>query len=165
MGREIRRIKLIVAQAKCLKCGFERTLYFTSDDMYGERVVSTKSGKYCAYVNLLNENIMKELEGYCEESFYKRNVNISKNELARIASSIYGITCDDIFDEKIDTMPNTKCVNCNEGVMVENRKYGEQLVEVEVLEVSHNFWESLDKHIKRNKVKKELVRQGYLDNK
>lgn len=158
------RIKLIVAHAKCLKCGFERTLYFTSDNMYGERVVSTKSGKYCAYVNLLNENIVQELEEYCVECFSKKKVNISKNRLARIVSNIYGITCDDIYNEKIDTMPNAKCVNCNEETLVENKEYGERLVEVEALEATHDFWESLDKDAKRNEVKKELVRQGYLEN-
>lgn len=31
-----------------------------------------------------------------------------------------------------------------------------------VLEVTHNSWGNLDKDVKRNKVKKELVRQGCL---
>lgn len=160
MRRE--RIRLIVAQAKCLKCGFERMLYFTSDNMYGERIVSTKSGKHCAYVNLLNENIIQELESYCEEIFFKKNVKVSKSELTRIASNIYGITCDDICNEEIDTMPNTKCAKCSEGTMVENEEYGERLVDVEAIEATHIFWERLDKTTRRNKVKKELVRQGYL---
>lgn len=157
----MRKIKLIVAYAKCSKCEFERKLYFTSGNMYGERVVSTKSGKYCAYVNLLNENVIQELERYCLECFAKRQVNVTKNKLARIVPNIYGITCDDIFNEKIDTMPNIKCVNCNNGIMVENKEYGEQLIEVDALEVTHCFWEKLDKDGKRNEVKKELIRQGY----
>lgn len=163
MRKEMMRIKLIVAHAKCLNCGFERTLYFTSNDMYGERVVSTKSGKYCAYVNLLNENILQELEQYCTECFSEKGINLTKSKLARVAPNIYGITCDDLFEEKVDTTPNTKCVNCNVGKMVELEEYGEKLTEVEVLEVTHNFWWSLDKDTKKNMVKKELVRQGYLD--
>lgn len=163
MKKEMIRIKLIVAYAKCSKCGFERKLYFTSDNMYGERVVSTKSGKYCGYVNLLNENIIQELEEYCVEIFSEKEVNISKSKLARIISNIYGITCDDIFDEKVDTTPNTKCVNCSEGTMVENKKYGERLIEVEALEVTHYFWGNLDKEAKKSEIKKELIRQGYLE--
>lgn len=161
----MRKIMLIVAYAKCSKCEFERKLYFTSGNMYGERVVSTKSGKYCAYVNLLNENIIHELEMYCVECFAEKQVNVSKSKLARIVSNIYGITCDDIFDEKIDTMPNTKCVNCSDGTMVENKECGEQLVEVDALEVTHDFWGNLDKEAKRNEVKKELIRQGYFSSK
>lgn len=162
MRKEMIRMKLIVAHAKCLKCGFERTLYFTSNNMYGERVVATKSGKYCAYVNLLNENIVQELEKYCVECFFEKKINVSKNKLARIVSNIYGITCDDIFGEEVDTTPNTKCVNCSEGKMVENKEYGERLTEVEALEVTHISWENLDKDAKKNKVKEELLRQGYL---
>ena len=157
----MRIIKLIVAYAKCSKCGFERKLYFTSGNMYGERVISTKSGKYCAYVNLLNENIVQELGAHCVECFAEKQVNVSKSKLARIVSNIYGITCDDIFDEKIDTMPNTKCVNCSYGTMVENKECGERLVEVDALEVTHDFWEDLDKDAKRNEVKNELIRQEY----
>lgn len=156
-------IKLVVARAKCLNCGFERILYFTSNDMYEERVVSTKSGKYCAYVNLLNENIIQELEQYCTECFSEKGIDLTKSKLARAASNIYGITCDDLLEEKVDTMSSTKCVNCNAGKMVELKEYGEKLTEVEVLEVTHNFWRSLDEDSKKNVVKKELVRQGYLD--
>ncbi len=131
--------------------------------MYGERVVSTKSGKYCAYINLLNENIVQELEVYCVECFTEKQSNVSKSKLARIISNIYGITCDDIFGEKIVTTPNTKCINCGNGTMVENKECGERLEEVDVLEVTHDFWEDLDKDDKRNEVKKELIRQGYLE--
>ena len=160
----MRRMKLIVAHAKCSKCGFERTLYFTEGNIYGERVVSTKSGKYCAYVNLLNDDIMQELDKYCAECFREKKIIISKGKLARIISSIYGITCDEIFDEKIDTTPNPKCINCGERTMVENKEFGEQLIEVELFEVTHYFWKNLDEHEKRYMVKKELFRQGYLEN-
>lgn len=162
MKKEVMRIKLIVAHAKCLKCGFERTLYFTSDNMYGERVVSTKSGNYCAYANLQNENIIQELEKYCIEYFSEKKINISKNKLARIISNIYGITCDDIFEEKIDTTSNTKCINCCEGIMVENKEYGERLMEVEVPKVTHYFWGNLDKDAKKDQIEKELIRQGWV---
>lgn len=156
--------KLSVVHAKCPQCGFERIVYFTSDSTYGERVVSTKSGKHCAYVNLFEESIGKELEAYCEEYFSEKRVSLSGSRLSRIASSIYGITCDNIFGEKVDTTPNTKCPGCNNGTMVEDKDYGEQLAEVEVSEVTHDFWNGLDKDAKRNEVKKELARQGYSGN-
>ena len=161
MKKEIIRIRLIVTRAVCSRCGFERILYFTSDNMYGERVVSTKSGKYCAYVNLLNENVIQELEKYCTEYFLERKINLSKNKLGRIVSNIYGITCDNICDEKIDTIPNTKCAKCCEGTMKEDQEYGERLMEVEALKVTHFFWESLDENARRNEIEKELFRQRY----
>lgn len=51
------KLKLTIAPGKCLNCGYERILYFTSDYTYGERIVSTQSGMFCAYANLLGDNI------------------------------------------------------------------------------------------------------------
>lgn len=95
-------MKLIVTHAKCSKCKMERILYFTHDFTYGERIVSTKSGRQCAYVNLLNENIAQELEKYCAEIFSQNGIGVVSSKLARITSCIYGIACDDINGEKID---------------------------------------------------------------
>ena len=39
------KIKTYCCTWKMLKLGTERILYFTSNDTYGERIVSTKSGK------------------------------------------------------------------------------------------------------------------------
>lgn len=67
MDNRMIKIKLTVAHGKCLNCGTERILYFISNATYGERIVSTKSGKKCAYANILGENIIQELEKYCVE--------------------------------------------------------------------------------------------------
>ena len=157
------KFKLIVAHAKCSNCNIERILYFNSNYTYGERIVSTKSGKQCAYANLLSENIVQEVEKYCTELYLKNNINISSNKLARIVSSIYGITCDDINGEKIDTISNTKCPNCLKKNLVEDDNYGEQLMEIEAFEVTHYSWEKLGDNEKKEKVYKELIRQGYLE--
>ncbi len=156
------KLKLTVVHGRCLNCGAERILYFTTNSAYGERIVSTKSGKQCAYANLLCENIVQELEKYCAELCLKNGINISSSKLARIVSSIYGITCDAIDGEKIDTIPNTKCPNCLERKLVEDDKFGEQLEEIEALGVTHNSWEKLEDNEKKEKVNRELVRQGYL---
>lgn len=157
------KFKLTVAHGKCLKCGTERILYFTSNATYGERVVFTKSGKKCAYANLLSENIMQELEKFCTELCLENGISISSSKLARIVSSIYGITCDDVDSEKIETISNTKCPNCLERKLVENNNYGEQLTEIEAVEVTHNSWEMLGDNERKEKVKRELIRQGYLE--
>lgn len=157
------KLKLTVVHARCSNCGTERILYFTSNYTYGERIVSTKSGKRCAYVSLLSENIVQELEKYCTELYLENNISISSNKLVRIISSIYGITCDDINGEKIDTIPNTKCPNCLEKNLVEDNNYGEQLTEIEAFEVTHYSWEKLGDNEKKEKVYKELIRQGYLE--
>lgn len=157
------KLKLIVAHAKCSNCGTKRILYFTSDYTYGERIVSTKSGKRCAYVNLLNEKIVQELEKYCVELCLENGINISSIRLSKIISSIYGITCDDISGETIDTIPNTKCPNCLERKLVEDDNYGEQLIEIEAVEVTHNSWKMLGDSERKEKVNGELIRQGYLE--
>lgn len=156
------KLKLTVAHAKCSNCGTERILYFTSGYTYGEKIVSTKSGKQCAYANLLNENIVQELKRYCAELCLENGMNISSIKLGKIISSIYGITCDEIDGEKIDTIPNTKCPNCLERKLAEDDNYGEQLTEIEAVEVTHNSWKMLGNNERKEKVNEELVRQGYL---
>ncbi len=163
MDNRMIKFKLIVAHGKCLNCGTERILYFTPNATYGERIVSTKSGKKCAYANILNENIIQELEKYCVELCSKNGINISSNKLPRIVSSIYGITCDEVDGEKIDTIPNTKCPNCLQRKLVEDDKFGEQLKEIEAFKVTHNSWEMLKDNERKEKIKRELIRQGYLE--
>ncbi len=162
MNNRMIKVTLTVAHGKCLNCGTERILYFTSNATYGERIVSTKSGKKCAYANILSENTIQELENYCAELCLKSGISISSSKLARIVSNIYGITCDEIDGEKIDTIPNTKCPNCLERKLVEDDKFGEQLKEVEVFEVTHNLWEMLGDNERKEKINQELMRQGYL---
>lgn len=157
-----KKMKLFSSHAKCLNCETKRILYFNTHFTYGERIVSTKSGKQCAYANLLNENIVQELQKYCTALYLENGINILSNRLARIISNIYGITCDDINGEKIDTIPNAKCPNCLEKKLVEDKNYGEQLVEIDALEVTHHSWEKLNENQKKEKVYRELVRQGYL---
>lgn len=163
MDNKKMELKLIVTHAKCSNCGTERILYFTSNNLYGERIVFTKSGKRCAYVNLFSEGIVQELEKYCKELCLENGINISSNKLPQIVSSIYGITCDEIDGEKIDTIPNTKCPNCLERRLVEDKDYGEQLTVVEADEVTHNSWEKLGVNERKEKVNGELHRQGFLE--
>lgn len=163
MDNRMIKFKLIVAHGKCLNCGTERILYFTSNATYGERIVSTKSGKKCAYANIFSENIIQELERYCTELCLENGISISSSKLARIVSSIYGITCDEVGGEKIDTIPNTKCPDCLERKLVEDDKFGEQLQEIEAFEVTHNSWEKLEDNERKEKIKRELIRQGYLE--
>lgn len=163
MDNRMIKLKLTVAHGKCLNCGTERILYFTSNATYGERIVSTKSGKKCAYANILSENIIQELKKYCTELCLENGISISSRKLARIVSSIYGITCDEIDGEKIDTIPNTKCPNCLERKLVEDDKFGEQLKEIVAVEVTHNSWEMLKDNERKEKINQELRRQGYLE--
>ena len=82
------KLKLTIAHGKCLNCGYERILYFTSDYTYGERIVSTQSGMFCAYANLLGDNIMQELEKSCEELYNENEIKIPSAGLKRIISNM-----------------------------------------------------------------------------
>ena len=162
MDKKMIKFKLIVARGKCSTCGFERILYFTPDNTYGERIVSTKDGKYCAYADLFNENVIQELEKYCINIFLAKGTNVSTNKLKRMVTNIYGITCDNINGEQIDTLPNGRCTNCLEGRLEENKEFGEKLMEIEVPNITHYKWEILDEEMRNKEVNRELIRQGYV---
>lgn len=66
------------------------------------------------------------------------------------------------YGEKIDTIPNTKCPDCIEGKLVEDDKFGEQSKEIEEIEVTHHSWEMLGDNERKEKINRELIRQGYL---
>lgn len=55
-----------------------------------------------------------------------------------------------------------KCPNCLERKMVEDDKFGEQLKEVEAVEVTHNSWRTLEDSEQKERIKEELIRKGYL---
>lgn len=156
------KVKLTVAYAKCSNCGFERTLYFMSDNSYGERVVSTKNGCLYAYANLLDEQIIPELFELSKEVFSSMHIVMTESKMKRIVSNIYGITCDEICDEIIDNTPNWKCNNCSNGKMEEDKLFGEKLMEIEMPFVTHYKWNIMNTDGKKQVIIKELTLQKYI---
>lgn len=155
-------MKLTLAHVKRSKCGFERILYFTPGNWYGERVVSTKDGKLCAYANLMKEITIQRLDEIYIDIFKKENINISKNKRGRIVSQIYSITCDDIDGQKVDNTLSLKCCNCLGGEMEEDKEFGEKVMDIQMPYVTHKAWNLLDYSQKEYKVKSELINQGYM---
>ena len=149
------KVKLTVAYAKCDKCGFRRMLYFMCDYSYGERIIVTKSGEKCAYVNLLEENITNEISTFCKDIFKDKNVTVSPVKMGRIVSTIYPITCDVIDGEDVDCTVNYKCNNCKEGKMVEDSSFGEKIETIEMPLVTHIAWNE-----KNDTQKKQLDRKS-----
>lgn len=47
--------------------------------------------------------------------------------------------------------------------MVEDNKFGEQLKEIEAVEVTHNSWEMLEDNERKERLNQEMKRQGYLE--
>ena len=164
MKNIIRKFKLFVVHGRCTKCGTQRIMYFTNDVIYGERIVSTKDGSKCAYVDLINEGITDELKVICTELILNESNDTYKNKISKIVSNIYGITCDEIDGDMIDTIPNTKCPNCGQRTMEEMPEYGERLISHELSEVTHDTWSKLNIEERKSKVQAELVRQGYIKN-
>jgi len=155
-------VKLTLAHARCSKCGYERILYFMSDYSYGERIISTEDGKLCAYVNLLEEKIIPEVEEICKGIFSEMNIEISKNNLGRIVSKMYIITCDKLGGQDIDSTPSWKCSNCLDGEMKEDKLFGEKIMEIEMPYITHEEWDSLNKDRKKQLIEDELKKQDYL---
>lgn len=145
-------VKLTVAYAKCDKCGFRRKLYFMSDFSYGERIIVSKSGERCAYVNLLEENITNEISTLCKGIFIEKNITISPVKMGRIVSTIYPITCDMIDGEEVDVTVNYKCNSCKAGKMVEDSSFGERIETIEMPLVTHIAWNK-----KNDMQKKQLI--------
>ena len=46
--------------------------------------------------------------------------------------------------------------------MVEDDNFGEQIKEIKAFEVTHNSWEMLGYNERKEKINRELFRQGYL---
>lgn len=158
-----KNIKLTVAYANCTNCGFQRKLYFLSNFSYGERIVTTKNGEYCAYVNLLNEDLTEELTTICKYILEKKEIEMSNNKIGRMISNIYPIVCDDIEGIKVENTPNWKCPNCTNGKMEDNKKYGEKLTEMEIPIVTHDTWREMNMQQKLILVEKEMKIQGYIN--
>lgn len=164
MNSEKMIITGIVAHGICSKCGTKRILYFTPDgmNMYGERVVSTRSGNHFAYVNLLSETIIPEIDDYCHQKFKEKEINYSETKIGRIVSDIYGVSCDKIENENVDTIPPIRCPNCMECTMVEEKEFGEQIQKIEMDNVTHDYWNSLSSEERKKRVFVELKRQRYI---
>lgn len=157
------KVKLIVAHAKCINCGFERTLYFLPNNSYGERIVSTNNGEHCAYANLLEDNIIEELTTICKNILNNNRIFLSTNILGRVVSNIYPITCDNIAGMKISSTAYWKCPICLSEKIEEDKEYGEQLNEMEIQYVSHDMWQKSDMQQKIKYVEHEMKVQGYIN--
>ena len=158
MNNEKININLTVARVRCSKCGHERIIYFMPDYSYGERIISTKDGKLCAYANLFEEKIIPEVEEICKGIFSERNIDISKNKLGRIVSKMYTLTCDKLGGEDIDSTPNWKCNNCLDGEMEDDKVFGEKIMEVEMPYITHEVWNLLKSDRKKQLIEKELIK-------
>lgn len=156
------QLKLIVSKGKCSICNHERILYFTYNNVYGEKIITDKDGIMCAYADLFEENIVQELNELCKQIFQEQKVDLSNSRLMRIVSNIYGITCDSIDGKEMFSISNTKCTNCLEGKMIEDKFFGERKEVVLASKVTHMKWNNVNSVDKKKYVVKELMRQKYI---
>ena len=143
-------------KVKCEKCGFERVIYSGTESAYGERLIQTVTGKYCAYAYILDDGIMDELREYCSEYFFP--VKLDNWRIADIASRIYAVTCDEIYDEIFDTSKLTVCPRCGSN-MAEDKHYGERMEMMNIPVITHNVWNSLRREKKVAKIQEEIINQ------
>lgn len=146
-------------RGKCPKCGALRVQYWSSGFLFGEILVSTRSGEHCAYAYLLEEKIIPELTEYCTELFAEKDVRIDEYEFSSVISSIYGITCDDLEGQRVDSIRNALCPHCADVELQKDKEYGEKEQLLVLPLVSHCAWDKLSEAEKKQKVYQELLRQ------
>ncbi len=161
MNKNLITVKVRIEEALCKQCGEKKSFYYLSDYSYGERLVMTKDLKYYAYVNLIEDKAFDELEKYIKLILECYNITLSEKLLAKCINNLFGITCDAINNQPIDTASrDDKCLSCGNDNFGQN--ISEAIEDIEIPSVTHMQWDRLNEDEKINVIKKELKKQNYL---
>lgn len=157
------KIKVRKEVVLCSKCGNKKELNYLSDFAYGEQLILIKGGTEYAYVNLLEDEVYKEVNTLLSQILQENNILFSKSQFADCISNIFGITFDKIDNEEIDTsIEDEKCSICGSEEFEPNLIEPEQIIEIEVPVITHILWKALSDVEKVKIIKKELIKNKYI---
>lgn len=154
-------VKVRREDALCTKCGAKKSFYYLTDFSYGESLVQTSDSKYCAYVNLIEDEVFDELEKYIKLILQSNKLNLSEKIFGKCLNNLFGITCDAIKDELVDTASrDDRCLSCGNSDFGQNIYEGVEDIELPI--VTHTAWSKLNEYEKMSIIKEELKKQNYL---
>lgn len=163
MDKNIIAVRVRKEDALCKQCGKKKSFYYLSDYSYGERLVMTKDFKCYAYANLIEDKAFQELEKYIKLILECYNTTLSEKLLAKCINDLFGITCDYIKNQPINTASrDDKCLFCGNSDFGQN--ISEAIEDVEVPVVTHIVWDRLNEDEKIGLIKKELKSRNILLN-
>lgn len=161
MNKNIIAVKVRKEEALCKQCGRKKSFYYLSDYSYGERLVMTKDLKCYAYVNLIEDKAFEELEKYIRLILECHNITLSEKLLAKCINDLFGITCDDIKNQPVDTaIRDDKCLSCGNSDFGQN--ISESIEDIEMPVVMHIVWDRRNEDEKISLIKEELKKQNYI---
>ena len=161
MNKNILAVRVRKEEALCIQCGKIKSFYYLSDYSYGERLVMTKDFKCYAYANLIEDKAFEELDKYIRLILECHNITFSEKILAKCINDLFGITCDYIKNQPVDTASrDDKCLFCGNSEFGQN--VSEAIEDIEIPVVTHIVWDRLNEDEKISVIKKELKKQNYL---
>ncbi len=162
----IKRIKLKVRKEEgvCKKCGEIKKFYYLSDFSYGEKLILIKNGKDYAYVNLFEDDALENLNEITNSVLEKYNVTLNRMMFAECINKLFGLTCDMIDNELVDTSNcNKKCKHCGYDKFSFGNDLKEAIIDIEIPVVTHLRWNSLNDADKLKSVENELRKLNYIN--
>ena len=132
--------------------------YYLSDFSYGERLVLFHNGMSYAYINLLEDDVYNDFIDKVKSILNLHQKDFSEEKLQNIINHIFGMTCDRIQESEIDfAMNHKKCIYCAADDFEDLMAEPEKIICVEMPNVTHHAWKTLDDAKKVQRIEKALM--------
>lgn len=127
----------------CKKCKHKVEFLYISDFSYGERLVLYNNGKKYAYINLLKDEAYNQINEGVETILQEYKKSMTKEKEQEIVNMTFKIACDNINGSEVDFIGNRKCDYCESEEVEDLLVEPEQIVNVDIPEITHNNWNML----------------------
>lgn len=136
----------------CRKCKHKVEFLYISDFSYGERLALYDNGKKYAYINLLKDEIYNQFVEEIEIILQEKKENIGKEKEQEIVDMTFKIACDKINGSEVDFICNRKCEHCESEEVEDLLVEPEQIVCIDMPEITHNNWNTLSGEERRQTI-------------
>jgi hypothetical protein len=157
MEKKIVKIKVRKEVTLCLKCKREKVFFYLSDYSYGQRLIKFCKGTKYAYVNLIEDSTYDELEKLLCNIMKDQNYMYTMEEMSVLLNDFFGLTCDSIEGELVDTrnsLLSDSCEFCGSDKFESNLIEPVQFIEMDLPIVTHNNWNILYPSKKKETIEK-----------
>lgn len=136
----------------CKKCKNKVEFLYISDFSYGERLALYNDGKKYAYINLLKDEVYNQVVEEIETILQKYKKDITKEKEQEIVNMTFKIACDNINGGGVDFIGNRKCEYCESEEVEDLLVEPEQIVNVDIPEITHNNWKTLSEEERKQAI-------------